>query len=93
MGAQGHGRTGKGRVGLTLTEFPAYERFELGSQLRRAALSVPANIVEETARFHRGERLRLGYVSESVRLDLEAELGRVAAPLLGLIRKRQSNIE
>jgi hypothetical protein len=30
---------------LTLQSFPGYERFELGSQLRREAYSVPANIV------------------------------------------------
>jgi four helix bundle protein len=97
---------------LTLTAFPAHERFELGTQLRRAALSVPANVVEGTARVHGGERLqflriafsslreagyyvhvaeRLGYISEPVRLDLEADIRSVAAPLLGLIRQRQSS--
>ena len=35
---------------LTLQCFPAHEKYELGSQLRRSAYSVPANIVEGNAR-------------------------------------------
>src|SRR5215467_7024760 len=35
---------------LTLKSFPAFERFELGSQLRKSAYSVPANIAEGFAR-------------------------------------------
>jgi four helix bundle protein len=31
---------------LSLKHFPAYERFELGGQLRRAAFSVPANMLK-----------------------------------------------
>ena len=50
---------------LTLQSFPGYERFELGSQLRRAAYSVPANIVEGFARRYRRSRLHFLNISEA----------------------------
>ncbi|HTM31289.1 MAG TPA: four helix bundle protein [Vicinamibacterales bacterium] len=50
---------------LTLQRFPAHERFELGSQLRRAAWSVPSNIVEGIARSSRRDSLRFFDVSAS----------------------------
>ena len=49
---------------LTIKQFPSFERFELGSQLRRAAYSVPANIVEGFARRHRRERLHFLNIAE-----------------------------
>jgi len=50
---------------LTLQAFPGYERFELGGQLRRAAYSVPANIVEGFARRYRRARLHFLNISEA----------------------------
>ena len=49
---------------LTTKSFPALERFELGKQLRRAAYSVPANIVEGFARRHRKDRLHFLNIAE-----------------------------
>jgi len=42
---------------LTRASFPDFERFELSSQLRRAAYSVAANVVEGSEREHKKERL------------------------------------
>jgi four helix bundle protein len=50
---------------LSLQRFPAHERFELGSQLRRAAYSVAANIVEGFARRRGRERLRFLHISQA----------------------------
>jgi four helix bundle protein len=49
---------------LTMKNFPAVERFELGKQLRRAAYSVAANIVEGSARRHRKDRLHFFNIAE-----------------------------
>jgi len=43
---------------LTRSEFPAFERFELGAQTRRSAFSVAVNIVEGCARDHQREKLQ-----------------------------------
>jgi len=46
---------------LSLKAFPAYERFELGGQMRRSAFSVASNIVEGFA--HRPGRRRLNFLN------------------------------
>src|SRR5215468_9953281 len=50
---------------LSLKHFPLFEKFELGSQLRKAAYSVPANIVEGFARRYRRARLHFLNISQS----------------------------
>ena len=42
----------------THKHFPPHEKFELGSQIRRSAYSVPANIVEGNSRDSAREKLR-----------------------------------
>ena|SRR5437763_606665 len=50
---------------LSIKAFPSFERFELGGQLRRAAYSVAANIVEGFARRHMRDRLHFLNISEA----------------------------
>ena len=63
---------------LIVQSFPRSERFEPSSQLRRAALSVPANIAEGFARRLPGERaqfLRTAWAS-LVEADYYLSVGR-----------------
>lgn len=50
---------------LSAEAFPASERYELGSQLRRAAYSVAANIVEGFARRQGRDRLHFLNIAEA----------------------------
>ena len=50
---------------LATRSFPEIERFALGAQLRRAAYSAAANIVEGMARRHRKDRLNFLNISEA----------------------------
>src|SRR5437870_4295684 len=50
---------------LTIQSFPSFERFELGSQVRKAAYSVPANIAEGYGRRHKRDRLHFLNIAEA----------------------------
>jgi len=50
---------------IAVQSFPPIERFELSSQLRRAAYSVAANIVEGYGRRHRQDRLKFLNIAEA----------------------------
>ena len=68
---------------LTQTALPREERYELSSQLRRAAYSVPANIVEGYARQYRKEKFHfLNIASASL---AEVGYGLHAAHRLGYL--------
>jgi four helix bundle protein len=70
---------------LTLERFPRFERYELGGQLRRAAYSVPANIVEGMAKRYR--RMRLHYLNIAESSLAETAYGIHAAGRLGYFSK------
>ncbi len=74
---------------LTQT-FPEFERYELGKQMRRAAVSIPANIAEgygkkdSTKDFKRFLKMSLGSCNEMlVYLDMIKCLGYVEESLYG----------
>jgi len=54
--------------------FPGEERFGLTSQIRRAAVSIPANIAEGKARFGAGEYRRFVSIALGSIAELQTEL-------------------
>ena len=66
-------------------KFPADEKFGLTSQLRRAAVSIPANIAEGYARKHRGDYVH--HLSVAAGSAAEVETHVTISVRLGFVSK------
>ena len=53
---------------------PSHERYGLASQLRRAAVSIPANIAEGNGRMHRGEYVHHLSIARGSLMELETHI-------------------
>ncbi|NWG75732.1 MAG: four helix bundle protein [Rubrivivax sp.] len=64
-------------------KLPPEERYDLGSQIRRAAVSIPANVVEGQARQHTKEFHQCLYISRGSLAELDTLL--ILAQRLGYL--------
>ena len=71
-------------------EFPREELYGLTSQMRRAAVSVPSNIVEGCARDSQADYLRFLYIAFGSLRELHYQLS--LSKRLGFLRNRDSSL-
>jgi len=62
------------KVYVTTKEFPKEEIYGLVSQIRRCAVSIPANIAEGKTRQHRNEYIQFLYIALGSCAELETQL-------------------
>jgi len=55
-------------------DFPDYEKYGLGSQLQRSAVSIPSNIAEGSGRQHRKEFIQFLYLARGSLLESLTQL-------------------
>jgi four helix bundle protein len=86
-------------ISKTVKKFPLFEQFELARQLRRAARSIPANIVEGWAKrtsvpeFKRYLRVSIGSCDEvKVWLQMAKDEGYISSELLETFASRYNRI-
>jgi four helix bundle protein len=72
----------------TTRQFPKCELYGLTSQMRRSAVSIPANVAEGYGRSHRGDYLRYLSVANGSLKELETEL--LIAARLGFVTRAQA---
>ena len=72
------------------SQFPTEERYGLTSQIRRASVSIPANIAEGCGRDSEGELLRFVRIAMGSSSELEYEL--ILAHELGYLSDKEFNI-
>jgi four helix bundle protein len=75
------------QVYIRTGKFPAEEKFNLTSQLRRCAVSIPSNIAEGTGRNKDGELEHFIGIANGSAFELETQL--VLANRLGYLQKEE----
>ncbi|MDB4876805.1 MAG: four helix bundle protein [Gemmatimonadetes bacterium] len=66
------------RVYLIVTALPPQDRFEIGSQVLRAAVSIPSNIAEGHARLHRQDYKQFLSIAGGSAGELDTQLVAIA---------------
>jgi four helix bundle protein len=73
---------------LLTASFPSDERYGLTSQIRRAAVSVPANVAEGQSRLHRGDFVHHLSIARGSLAELETHI--IIAESLGFLSADQT---